>query len=193
MLTSWRQRVTNGTAEWSDFLFIWHCLGYSFSRVFIKAVRYPNLKSIFSPFITSLPELHTCFELMHMPLLAFKALYNARKYISRPISRVRSNSDIWFQWRRLQVQFVFWIIFLIIQFPPHLRLFLSLSSILNFVKKRDKQNSYMGKSVVFINLSSGLNTLMSNWSSRETNSTRLRSNSISKKARKHISRSIWEK
>ena len=107
---------------------------------------------------------------MHMPLLAFKALYNARKYISRPISCVRSNSDIWFQWRRLQVQFVFWIIFLIIQFPPHLRLFLSLSpsSILNFVKKRDKQNSYMGKSVVFINLSSGLNTLMSNCSSKES-------------------------
>ena len=65
------------------------------SGVFLKI---PQPKCPCRPFITSLPELHTCFELMHMPLLAFKALYNARKYISRPISRVRSNSDIfWFQ------------------------------------------------------------------------------------------------
>lgn len=39
--------------------------------------------------------------------------------------------------------------------PSTLSLSFSSSSILNFVKNRDKQNSYMGESVVFINLSSG--------------------------------------
>ena len=103
-----------------------------------------------------------------MPLLAFKALYNARKYISRPISCVRSNSDIWFQWRRPSSTVCVLNYLLNNSVSSFDSFTLSPSSILNFVKKRDKQNSYMGKSVVFINLSSGLNTLMSNCSSKES-------------------------